>query len=155
MKIVINNCFGGFGLSPLALKKFAARKGKECFFFRHSFKENTYTPISLDDLTDHDVFWTAFSVPNPKDVLCDNTKWHEMSDEKRKESNAKYNSIYLNSRPDDRSDPDLIAVVEELGDTASGACAHLKIVEIPDDVKWEIDEYDGLETVREVHRSWS
>ena len=27
--------------------------------------------------------------------------------------------------------------------------------EIPDDVEWEIDDYDGIETIHEVHRSWS
>jgi len=28
-------------------------------------------------------------------------------------------------------------------------------VEIPDDVKWHIHEYDGLEHVAEDHRTWS
>ena len=31
----------------------------------------------------------------------------------------------------------------------------LKVVEIPDDVEWEIEEYDGNEWVSEVHRCWS
>jgi len=31
----------------------------------------------------------------------------------------------------------------------------LKIIEIPEDVDWEVDEYDGLETIHEKHRSWS
>lgn len=54
----------------------------------------------------------------------------------------------------DRSDGDLIAVVEELGDKANGHYASLKIVEIPDDVKWHIGEYDGSEWVAEDHRKW-
>ena len=33
--------------------------------------------------------------------------------------------------------------------------AELKIVEVPDDVVWEIDEYDGLESISEVHRRWN
>lgn len=28
-------------------------------------------------------------------------------------------------------------------------------VEIPDGIEWELDEYDGLESVHECHRSWS
>jgi len=48
----------------------------------------------------------------------------------------------------------LVRVVEELGDKASGRCADLKVVEIPDDVEWEIDEYDGSEHVAEKHRTW-
>jgi hypothetical protein len=48
----------------------------------------------------------------------------------------------------------LIQVVEELGEKASGRFADLKVVEIPDDVEWQIDEYDGLEWVSERHRTW-
>ena len=33
--------------------------------------------------------------------------------------------------------------------------AQLKIVEIPDDVKWIVEEYDGIELIAEVHRTWS
>ena len=54
-----------------------------------------------------------------------------------------------------RNDPILVQVVEELGKQADGELASLKIVEIPDYVNWEIENYDGCETVREVHRSWN
>ena len=54
-----------------------------------------------------------------------------------------------------RDDPALVQVVEELGEKASDSCAKLRIVEIPDDVEWEIDEYDGSEWVSEKHRRWS
>lgn len=53
-----------------------------------------------------------------------------------------------------RDDPRLVALVEKEGQAVAGLCAHLKVVEIPDDVQWEIDEYDGNETIHEVHRSW-
>ena len=53
-----------------------------------------------------------------------------------------------------RNDPDLIAVVEELGKDSWGWAAELAIVDIPDDVEWHIDEYDGLEHVAENHRTW-
>lgn len=54
----------------------------------------------------------------------------------------------------ERTDPDLIYVVEELKEEANGEHAKLKIVEIPDGIQWEIDEYDGMESIEEVHRSW-
>jgi len=54
-----------------------------------------------------------------------------------------------------RDDPILIQVFKELGDAANGFAADLKIVEIPDGVDWEIEEYDGNEWVAEVHRTWS
>ncbi len=54
----------------------------------------------------------------------------------------------------DRSNPRLISVIEELGDRANTEWSKLAIVEIPDDVDWYIDEYDGWESIHEVHRSW-
>lgn len=54
-----------------------------------------------------------------------------------------------------RNDPDLVAAVEKLGsDIASGECSNLKVVEIPDDTPYTIEEYDGLEHVAERHRKW-
>ena len=55
----------------------------------------------------------------------------------------------------DRDDPYLVKVVKDLGMGANGAHANLKIVTIPADVDWQIAEYDGLEWVAEVHRTWS
>ncbi len=54
-----------------------------------------------------------------------------------------------------RDDPYLIKVVKELGMAANGAHANLKIVEIPGDIEWLIQEYDGAEWVAEKHRTWS
>ena len=53
-----------------------------------------------------------------------------------------------------RNCPHLVAMVEENGDFVGSSYASLKIVKIPDDVKWQIEEYDGLEWVAEKHRIW-
>ena len=53
---------------------------------------------------------------------------------------------------EDRSNPALVKCVEALGKNASGELSSLKVVEIPDDVEWEINEYDGLESVVGQHR---
>ena len=53
-----------------------------------------------------------------------------------------------------RTDKKLIECVETLGYKANGRFADLEVVEIPDDVEWYIDNYDGIETIHEVHRSW-
>jgi len=54
-----------------------------------------------------------------------------------------------------RNDPALVQVVEKLGsEKASGKRATLWIVEIPDGVEWEVNDYDGLEWVSEKHRRW-
>ena len=43
---------------------------------------------------------------------------------------------------------------ETLGEKANTRFSDLKIVEIPDGVDYEIDEYDGIESIHEKHRSW-
>ena len=86
MKVVINRCYGGFGLSEKAMK-----------------------------------------------FLGVGSEWPDIA----------------------RDDPKLIECVEKLGEEANNTYAELKVVEIPDDVNWEIGEYDGLEWVEEVHRVWS
>ncbi len=53
-----------------------------------------------------------------------------------------------------RDDPYLVQVVRELGSEADGRYAELKIVEIPADVDWTIEEYDGREWIAERHRTW-
>lgn len=90
MKIIINACYGGFGLSEKALALFNERAG-------------TVTTYERDIA---------------------------------------------------RNNPILVEIVEQLGEAADGGFAKLKFVEIPDDVQWQIDEYDGNEWVAEKHRIW-
>ena len=54
-----------------------------------------------------------------------------------------------------RDDPYLLKIVRELGMSANGPHSNLKIVEVPGDVKWIVQEYDGAEWVAEEHRTWS
>jgi len=55
----------------------------------------------------------------------------------------------------ERDDPVLVEVVESMGSDANGKFADLKVVEVPDGVKWHIQDYDGAEWVAETHRTWS
>ncbi len=64
------------------------------------------------------------------------------------------NEQFISDDDFDRNDPVLVEVVEELGVAAAGIAATLKIIEIPDDVDWVIEDYDGAELVSEVHRTW-
>ena len=48
---------------------------------------------------------------------------------------------------DNRTDPDLIAVIEDLGPRANGYHADLKIVDLPVGTKYYIHEYDGAESI--------
>jgi hypothetical protein len=53
-----------------------------------------------------------------------------------------------------RDDPVLVNVVREMDTKANGNFAKLKIVKIPGNIEWTIDEYDGQEWVAEKHRTW-
>ncbi len=53
-----------------------------------------------------------------------------------------------------RTSPIAIRLLEEMGEEANGRFSNLKIVDIPFGIEWEIDDYDGMETIREKHRSW-
>lgn len=55
---------------------------------------------------------------------------------------------------DDRHNPKLVECVETLGDKANGRCADLQVVEIPDNVDYKIEEYNGIEHIAETHRTW-
>jgi hypothetical protein len=103
MKVVINKCYGGFGLSHEAIDTYCKAKG-----------------ISAGKWNDTWEFFDGFS-----------------------------------SSSIERNDPVLVDIVESMGEKASGRWADLHIVEIPDDVEWCIEEYDGKEWIAEVHRTWS
>ena len=53
-----------------------------------------------------------------------------------------------------RDDKLLVYVVESMGAQSFTSCTYLRVVEIPDDVEWKIESYDGKEWVAEVHRTW-
>lgn len=116
MKIVINTCYGGFGLSHEAVLRYAALKNMN---FVVEEKDSSFSKYEYY-----------------VDQVSDANHWHE-------------------GKISDRSDPALVQVVEELGEAANGWAAELKVVDIPDDVQWYIEEYDGNEWVAEKHRTWS
>ena len=63
--------------------------------------------------------------------------------------------VDVHSMDDDlRTNQDVVEVVELLGALANGDHSKLKVVDVPDDVKWHIAEYDGSEWVAEDHRTW-
>jgi len=53
-----------------------------------------------------------------------------------------------------RTDKRVVNVIEKLGKAANGRCAELKVIEIPDEIQYEISDYDGIETIHELHQSW-
>ncbi len=137
-KIIINACHGGYGVSEKAMRLYAEKKGISCF-------------VEVDDL-----FNTYWLVPeDERPAPLEGSDWHNATMDERKAWNVEYRSKTLNERDNDRSDPIMVKVIEELGKAADNRFSELKIVEIPDNVEWQIEEYDGLEWVAEKHRTWS
>ena len=143
MKIVINRTYGGFSLSPLAIKEYLKLKGKEAYFYDMQFqgKEAIYTKI--DNFTGKELFLNCFT----KD-FGSRFKDKDMTE-------SEYEIYHFSGNDISRTDEDLIKIIEQLQEKANTICSKLKIVEIPDDVDWEIEEYDGLEWVSEKHRTWN
>ena len=56
-----------------------------------------------------------------------------------------------------RDDPDLVHIVETMGEKANSTYSQLKVVEVPTWLKekgWDIHEDDGREWVAERHYTW-
>lgn len=138
MKVVINRCFGGFGLSEKAIRRYLEIKGQKVWIEPDKWG-NTYWLVAPEDRT----------------VRKEGHDFYSMSIDDRVEHNRKLDKETFYHGNVGRDDPVLIQVVEELGKEANGNYAKLEIVEIPDDVDWELDEYDGMEHIAEKHRTWS
>lgn len=136
-KIAINVKYGGFGLSDEALILYAQKKGLTLYrYYIPSVREKIYHKVDLHFLGDESGWHTMFSTKDcGPTATSQELEWFDT-----------YNI--------ERDDSDLIAVIEQLGESANGRSACLKIVEIPDDVQWRIEDYDGLEHIAEIHRTW-
>ena len=136
-EIVINTCYGGFSLSHEAIMRYAEIKGYTLYPVKGKFSFSTY-----------------WKVPENERVKELPGLWNSHSLEARQEYNKKYGEQTLYCREIPRDDPALVQVVKELGKRSFGGAASLSVVEIPDDVEWQIEEYDGNEWVAEKHRTW-
>ena len=138
MKIVINRCYGGFGLSHEGMMRYAELKGMTLYPEPGQYGTTIYWTVPKEErLEDHDA------------------KWETLALEQKKAINAEMARCTLYANEIKRDDSALVQTVEELGEKADDDYAELKIVEIPDDVEWELNEYDGIEHIAEVHRRWS
>jgi len=148
MKVVINACFGGFGLSDAAYEK----------LIEWGIPVRKY----VQEQRDPDTGLYKDEPLNAGEVIFD----RELTPMGECEFNNIYHKYKGKSRlsqrywctgwlSDNRSHPLLLRLMDELGaKAASGAHASLKVVEIPDGVEHEISDYDGNEHIAEKHRTW-
>lgn len=137
MKLVINKCFGGFGLSNAAYERLIELGVPVRAYIEQKRENGLYLPEPLND--GEVIFDRRMGKGDLFDALTQLTGTY-------------YWDTWLS---DNRSHPLLVQVVEELGDKANGRCAKLGVVGIPDDTEYTIEEYDGNEHVAEKHRTWS
>ncbi len=140
MKLVINKCYGGFGLSHEAMMRYAEIKGIALYPEKNEFCDYTYWKVPKSERLD-----TKLGEPD---------NWRNVTLEQRQEYNRQWSEQTIYDRDIERNDPILIQVVEEMGLKSSGRYAELKVMDIPDDVEWEIEEYDGQEWISEKRRKW-
>jgi hypothetical protein len=136
MKVVINTCYGGFGLSYKATMRYAELKGLKLYPF---VEDGGIGSKKFRPYIEGEKAWIVHYATEPLD-----NDGHYIKD-------AYWASYRMY---ENRHDPLLARVVEELGDEANGSHAELRIIEIPDGVDYEVDEYDGIESIHEKHRSW-
>lgn len=131
MKIVINSCYGGFSLSSAAVLRYAELKGITLY------QENC-----------------SFGMPHFYKVPV--AEYHKIYDSaKLGQTSSSVFDLYFSYRDIERTDSCLIQTVMELGSLANDDYSKLTIVDIPDDIKYTIEEYDGREHVAEIHRTWT
>lgn len=143
MKVAYNACYGGFSLSPLAETMYRKKKGINLTWYEGvgSYPYSEYKKV--DDISGY----------KSKSIFSLNASKKDLGDSISEipEGSYFYESWY---GEENRADPDLISVIEELGDAANGECAKIRIKEIPDGANFEISEYDGSEQVVPPRMSW-
>jgi hypothetical protein len=136
MKIVISACYGGFGLSVEAEDLYAEKAGFDIFrYANHDY-------LKEDRIYSRDQEGKGFMSFTFK------------KDHGDKFSDWPHDESYWCSSDTPRDDKLLVEVVEELGEKANSDHANLQVIEIPDGIDWEIDEYDGYEHIAEKHQTW-
>jgi hypothetical protein len=146
MKVVINNCYGGFSISLEAARHMAAAGSKR----------------AQADVASHEAEIAAFreyrdhgKKPANDDRGFSQSIWDISIKYGGEPKFHGYGYVDGMEGSYERHDPLLVAAVEALGEKASGEVASLKVVEIPDGIEYDISEYDGMEHVAERHRTWS
>jgi hypothetical protein len=132
MKIVVNRCFGGASLSPIGVKT-AVINGVPLDGYAFEHNPNIKPSNDIGD---------GFFVYGESEIF------HKVVKDGQTFSGHLSSDIAL------RTHPGLVKTLEELGPKASSKLADLQIVNIPDNVAVQIEEYDGNEHIAEQHQTW-
>lgn len=146
MKVVINKCFGGFGLSEAAYEKLIEWGVPVRKYVEQQRDEKTGLYLK-EPLNDGEVIFDRELTPPEADSFS--ALYHKYKGKSR------LSSRYWDGwTKENRSHPLVVRLVEEMGRAASGEFADLKVVDVPDGVEWTVEEYDGNEHIAEAHATW-
>ena len=146
MKIVLNGCYGGFGLSYEALTLYLMAKGQTPHFYVDCESsaylcERAGLPFNENIRIYKHVLYTDV------EYLCENFYVY-CTPTYQGEELTTFPKDVINSHSIARTDPILVSIVETMGpDAASDRFAELYIEELADGVMYKIDNYDGLESL--------
>ena len=142
MKLVINSCYGGFHLSPKALKRYLELKGKNAYFYKqtkYEYRDGIYEFTRIDDID---------AIKSSLFIYCTTIDYGKVTNT--------YPSGPFADCPIKRNDKHLIQTIEELGEEANTTVSRLTIVEIENGRWYKINEYDGYESIeyRDIDDEW-
>jgi hypothetical protein len=150
-EVIINVCYGGFGLSELAYKELIKlgvpvrkyieeKRNPKTKLYDIKEPSNEGEVIFDRELTppgesEFDFYWQNGKRPSKESLSINGRYWETWIDKNREH-------------------PLVIKVIKKLGKKASNGLSELKIVKIPADVEYTIEEYDGAEHIAEKHKTW-
>ena len=147
MKIVLNKKYGGFGLSIATMKLYLNKKGIKCYVYykKDGFENDKSIWYREDNEKAKELYDYKNGFYTLKNIDWGLEKVLDVSRTSVEDHSEFYESTFTPKI--DRTDKDLIEIIETLGESASRETSRLKIVEIPDDVYYFIDDYDGIESI--------
>ena len=95
-KIVTNRCYGGFGLSEKAVRRYAELKGIKLFLHKKSdsfIRHWTTEEVESSDIPD-DVYWSEYSIERDDPILV------QVVEELGEEANGRCANLFVTEVPD-------------------------------------------------------
>ena len=132
-EVLYNECYGGFGLSALTIKKYleVVKPELKVYAYREKYDLNETVYTRENNIQN-----------NPQTILTT----EDLGDQYTSKNYVIPGRIYLEDYCNNiRTNKILVKIVKELGDKANGFCSKLAVAQV--EGKYRICEYDGAEWI--------